>query len=202
MTRRTHLTQTPAPATRPVPATPATPTPTPRVRLEFDTYNCSRCGGTGFYSRGRCFLCGGAKVRLTPAGRRAYAKWRAWRDEHLTMTPEEAASSGTPVIVPQEFAGPQDGGTYIRFRRPRRVLAVRRPGPDAPPTQMVEVDIDLRLKYSPSPWLRYDAERGVLTISVMPDHRFYRQATGAELRAAFPTLGKGVRLVELPEPAA
>lgn len=70
--------------------------------LKFDADTCGRCGGTGQYHSGVygnvCFACNGGGRRLTRAGKAAWARWEAWKQEHLTF-PAEQAKAGDTVIV-------------------------------------------------------------------------------------------------------
>lgn len=85
------------------------------LRLVFHRCPCRRCGGTGTYPsrtmQGKCNACRGRGRELTPAGRKAWGRYRDWTRHALVVAAGD-------VAVGEEVAARDGAGL-------RRVTAVR-----------------------------------------------------------------------------
>lgn len=178
----------------------ASPSATDRVRLVFDRDSCGRCGGTGRYAGyGVCFACSGAGGRLTRAGLAASKRWRVWKDANLSL-PIDATLVGRRAFIPQQFAGPDNGGTFMTFKGEHTVTAVE-PRTDG---SAVDVTFSINLGTARRPWLDYDPAARTLRVMMTPrtptavSSMLYRAPTREELERVLPTLGAGARLERIP----
>lgn len=72
------------------------------MQIVYDKETCGRCGGTGEYSYcqtygRRCFKCGGQKMQLTRAGKKAKAVAEAWKAEHAVIRAGDV-TVGTVIV--------------------------------------------------------------------------------------------------------
>lgn len=168
------------------------------ARLIFDKSPCARCGGTGRYAGyGVCFSCHGAKEFLTRAGARAFDAWKAYKRRHLLVAEPMTLKAGDLIMVPSLLVSAN--GAMLTPKGARRVIAVERTA------NGVEITIPWT-GHNYGGFLRVDVAAKTLTFQTdeisdgSSTLAIYRPAANADLRAALPTLGDGVKLIQ-DEPA-
>lgn len=160
------------------------------VFIQFDSDNCGRCGGQGYFScyasvaGGACFACKGAKKVLTRKGKAARTRYEAWREATLRRRAEELQPGDLVVVPPQHTMT-----AWVTFKRPLRVVAVR---PATSPNGFPAIVLAYR---GPAhQWLQVDTEAETLTVQ---EQTMYLAPTVAQLREIAPTLGNGATLTDV-----